>query len=134
MKNLIEKYRSFIMYAIFGVLTTVVNIAVYYLSYNLIGMSNVSSTMIAWIIAVAFAFITNKMWVFDSGSFGWKILAHEIPTFFGSRLVTGFLDVAIMYLAVDIMAWNSMIWKIISNLIVIILNYVASRFIIFKKN
>ena len=74
------------------------------------------------------------MWVFDSGSFDWKILAHEIPTFFGSRLVTGFLDVVIMLLAVDIMAWNSMIWKTISNVIVIILNYVASRFIIFKKN
>ncbi len=122
------------MYAVFGVLTTAVNIAVYYLTYNLIGMANVSSTMIAWIIAVAFAFITNKMWVFDSVSFDWKILAHEIPTFFCSRLITGFLDVAIMFIAVDVMTWNSMIWKIISNVIVIILNYVASRFIIFNKN
>ena len=61
MKCLFEKYRSFIMYAIFGVLTTVVNIAVYFLSYNLIGMSNVISTVIAWIIAVAFAFITKNV-------------------------------------------------------------------------
>ncbi len=134
MKNIIEKYRSFIMYAILGVLTTAVNIVVYYLSYNLIGMSNVISTVIAWTIAVAFAFVTNKIWVFDSGSFDWKILAHEIPTFFGSRLITGFLDLVIMFFAVDIMTWNSMIWKIISNVIVIILNYMASRFIIFNKN
>lgn len=122
------------MYAIFGILTTAVNVAVYFLSHNLIGMSNVISTVIAWVIAVAFAFITNKIWVFDSGSFDWKTLTHEIPTFFGSRLVTGFLDVTIMYFTVDIMSWNSMIWKIISNVIVIILNYVASRFIIFNKN
>ena len=71
--------------------------------------------------------------MFDSKSFDGKTLKHEIPTFFGARVATGILDVVIMYLAVDVMSWNSTIWKLISNIIVIILNYVASKLFIFKK-
>lgn len=132
-KELLVKYKSFIMYAIFGVLTTLVNLVSYYLFYNLIGISNVPSTIVAWVLAVAFAFITNKLWVFDSKSFDGRTLAHEIPTFFGARLATGILDVVIMYLAVDVLNMNSTIWKLISNIIVIILNYIASKLVIFKK-
>lgn len=133
-KDLLIKYKSFIMYAVFGVLTTLVNILVYYLCFNILSVSNVISTIIAWAVAVAFAFITNKLWVFDSKSFDGSTLAHEIPTFFGARLSTGLLDVLIMYVAVDVINMNSTIWKFISNIIVIILNYVASKLVIFKRN
>ena len=133
-KELLIKYKSFIMYAIFGVLTTVVNIAVYYLCFNIIGIPNVPSTIIAWILAVSFAFITNKLWVFDSPSFSADVLKHEIPTFFGARLATGLLDVGIMYLTVDVLHWNSTLWKLISNILVIIINYVASKLLIFKHS
>ena len=129
----LNKYKSFIMYAIFGVLTTAVNMVTYYFCFNVIGIANVPSTIIAWVLAVAFAFITNKLWVFDSKGFDKKTLLHEMPTFFGARLATGVLDVVIMYLAVDVMHWNSTIWKLISNVLVIILNYVASKLIIFRK-
>ena len=132
-KELWTKYKSLIMYAIFGGLTTVVNMVSYYLSYNVLHIPNVPSTIIAWILAVLFAFITNKLWVFDSPSFDKQTLLHEIPTFFGARLATGILDVVIMYLAVDVAHMNPTVWKLISNVLVIIINYVASKLIIFRK-
>ncbi len=133
MKKLYEKYKDLIPYAFFGVCTTVVNVVIYYLCYNVTGIPNVPSTIIAWFFAVVFAFITNKLWVFKSKSFEKKILVHEILTFFGCRLATGVLDVVIMWIAVDLMSWNETIWKIISNILVIIINYIASRLVIFKN-
>ena len=132
-KALIGKYRSLILYAVFGVLTTLVNMAAYWLCFDVMGIPNVPATIIAWVLAVSFAFITNKLWVFDSKSFDGKTLKHEIPTFFGARLATGVLDVAIMYLAVDLMHWNPTFWKLVSNILVIIINYVASKLVIFRK-
>lgn len=90
------------MYGIFGVLTTIVNLESYYLCFSLMGIPNVSSTIIAWVIAIAFAFVTNKLWVFDSKSFDVTTLQHEVLTFFGARIGTGLLDLVIMYVTVDL--------------------------------
>ena len=133
MKNLLMKYKGFILYAVFGVCTTLINWGTYYLCYSIIHIPNVLSTIIAWIVAVAFAFITNKIWVFDSKSFEGKTLLFEIWTFIAARLATGALDVAIMYFTVDVFAMNSTVWKLISNIIVIVLNYILSKLVIFKK-
>ena len=132
--DLFKKYYSLISYAFFGVLTTVVNIVSYYLFYNILEFSNVISNCIAWFLAVVFAYITNKLFVFDSKSFKIKILIAEITSFFVCRILTGVLDVGIMYFAVDVFDLNSTLWKVISNIIVIVLNYVASKLFIFKKN
>lgn len=133
MKNLLIKYKSFILYAVFGVCTTLINWGAYYLCYSIIHIPNVTSTIIAWIVAVAFAFITNKIWVFESKSFYGKTLLYEIWTFIIARLVTGILDVIIMYFTVDVFTMNSTVWKLISNIIVIIINYIFSKLIIFRK-
>ena len=133
LQSLVKKYYSIVSYAVFGILTTIINTITYYLSYEVIHIPNISSTIIAWFLAVAFAFITNKLWVFDSPSFSKQVLAHEIPTFLGARVATGVLDVAIMYLSVDVMKWIPTLWKLVSNGIVIILNYVASKLVIFRK-
>ena len=132
-RELTGRYRWEILYVVFGALTTLVNTAAYGLCFNMLGIPNVPSTVIAWMLAVAFAFITNKLWVFESRSFDAKTLRHEIPSFFGARLLTGLLDVGIMYAAVDVLGWNALVWKLISNGIVIILNYIASRLVIFSK-
>lgn len=133
LKGLIEKYRDFIVYAFFGMCTTIVNVIVYCISARVIGLGTVSSTVVAWIFAVLFAFFTNKLWVFNSKSWEKKLVVRELSSFYLCRLSTGALDVAIMFVCVDILGWNDLIMKIISNVIVIILNYVASKFIIFKK-
>ena len=132
-KALIVKYQDMILYVFFGALATLVNTVSYYLCYNVFGISNVPSVIIAWLMAVVFAFFTNKLWVFKSKSFAPEVLKHEIPTFFGARLFTGLLDLGIMYLAVDILHWNAAAWKLISNILVILLNYIASRFFIFRE-
>ena len=132
-RELMKKYKGMILYVFFGALATFVNWGAYWLCFNVLGIANVPSTIIAWVAAVIFAFMTNKLWVFESKSFDKKTLAHEIPTFFGARVLTGLLDVGIMYVAVDVLHWNGNVWKLISNVIVIILNYVASKFVIFKK-
>lgn len=131
--ELIKKYKSVISYLFFGVCTTVINIATYYLCYNISDIPNVPSTVIAWVVAVVFAYITNKLFVFDSKSFKADVLVREVASFFGCRLITGILDVIIMYVAVDVMDMNSTLWKLVSNILVIILNYIASKLVIFKK-
>lgn len=132
-KNLLIKYKSFIMYAVFGVLTTVINMASYYVLYNTLSWSNLASTALAWLIAVIFAFITNKKWVFDSQSMEAKVLLYELFSFFLCRIATGAFDMVVMYVAVDVMHANEMFWKLTANVLVILLNFVASKLIIFKK-
>lgn len=132
-KKLYDKYRPMILYVFFGGCTTVVNMVTYWLCYNVAGIGNVPATIIAWLLAVIFAFITNKLWVFDSKSWAKDVVLHEAWSFFAARIATGLLDVGIMYLAVDVMHWNSILWKLISNVLVIILNYIASKLFIFRK-
>ncbi len=137
MKELINKafkiyndYKMPILYIFFGGLTTLINIVAYSLCYYLCHIGNVPSNIIAWILGVIFAFITNKIYVFESKS---KSILYEISTFFTCRAGTGLLDLGIMYLSVDVFALNELLMKILSNIIVIILNYVFSKVIIFKK-
>lgn len=133
LKELLIKFKSEILYLLFGGLTTLVNIVSYYLFYNVLRCSNVISTVIAWVFSVLFAYVTNRIFVFESKASGTKALLREIAAFFTCRLLTGIMDVAIMWLAVDIMNFNSMLWKIISNVLVIIINYFASKIFVFKK-
>ena len=132
-KELFAKYKEQILYVFFGGLTTLINWGAYALCYNVLGVFNVPSVIIAWILGVAFAFVTNKIWVFESRSFDTKTVMRELWTFVAARLATGLLDLGIMYLAVDVLGGNGNVWKLISNVIVIILNYVFSKLIVFRK-
>lgn len=131
--QMLKKYRSFIAYAVFGVFTTIVNIASYSVCYNNLGLSNTFSNVIAWILAVTFAYLTNKVWVFDSKSWKRDVLKKEVMAFISCRIATGILDLVLMYVSVDLMDWNALLMKICSNVLVIILNYVFSKLVIFKK-
>jgi putative flippase GtrA len=129
--ELYKKHKMPILYLIFGGLTTLINVIVYYFCHDICSLSNVLSNIIAWIIAVIFAFVTNKIYVFESKS---KSILYELSTFFACRLGTGIIDLVIMFVTVDILKWNSLFMKIISNVIVIILNFVFSKLIVFKKD
>lgn len=132
LKQLILKYKDIILYGIFGVLTTIVNILSYYITYNLCSIPNIPSTIIAWLLSVFFAFITNKIYVFNSKSWKKNIVLQECWKFFSCRIGTGILELIIMYLFVDILNFNGLLIKILVNILVIILNYVASKLLIFK--
>lgn len=132
-KELLIKYRGMISYMFFGGCATVVNLVVYWLCHSISGVANVPSTIIAWFASVIFAFITNKLFVFESKSFKAKVLAFEAVSFFGFRALTGLIDVAVMYVTVDLLQWNPLLCKLLSNVIVVVLNYVASKLLIFKN-
>ena len=132
MKNMLEKYKSILMYLFFGICTTVINIVTYWIFYIYLDFPNILSTIFSWIISVLFAYITNKLWVFESRSFDKKVLVREITTFFGARFISGILDLAVMFLFVDVFLFPAMIIKFISNIFVVIFNYVASKVVIFK--
>ena len=132
-KVLLKKYKFIILYGIFGVLTTLINIVSYSLFYSVFGVSNVISNIIAWVLSVLFAFITNKLWVFESKSFEFKLFMAELGNFTLCRLATGVLDLGIMFVGVDLLKGPAIILKVVSNVIVIILNYVMSKVFVFKK-
>jgi len=132
-RELFIKYKSFIFYAIFGVLTTAINIAVYWLCRNVLGLANVPGTVIAWVAAVLFAFITNKLFVFDSKDMSMRVFFSEMIRFFLARIATGILEVLIMFIGVDVMHGPSMVLKVITNIIVIIVNYILSKLLVFIK-
>ena len=134
MKKLLEKYKSIIRYAFFGVMTTIVNVAVYSLFYEVLSIGNILSTVVSWGLAVAFAFVTNKLFVFESRSWKVKSALKEVTNFILCRVGTGLVEVIMMYVFVDILSYNGTIMKLLTNIIVIILNYVASKLIIFQRS
>lgn len=133
MLKLYRKHRQVILYLFFGVCTTLINTLCYHVLYQRSGLGNILSTVLAWAVAVLFAFVTNKLFVFQSRAGSLSDGLRELGSFFGFRLLTGVLDVIIMAVAVDLLHYNGVLWKLISNVIVTILNYVASKFIIFRK-
>ena len=123
---------NLILYGIFGVLTTLLNIFVYWLFTRIFIFQVVPATIIAWIIAVLFAYFTNRKFVFHSKNYSLHAILTEAGEFFLCRLITGLIDVFIMFVFVDILALNDVVIKTISNILVIILNYIASKLFIFK--
>lgn len=135
-KVLFNKYREVLMYLIFGVLTTVVSLAVYYLLvYTVLDPNKAIELQIAnilsWIAGVTFAYVTNRKFVFES-----KNSNHlkEIGSFVAARVLTLLLDMAIMFVGVTLLSGNDKIFKLISQILVIILNYVFSKLFVFKKD
>lgn len=132
-KELIKKYKEIIMYLIFGVLTTLVNIVSFYIMDKCNINLYVNNT-IAWILSVLFAYITNKLFVFESKSLEPKVVIKEGLSFFGFRLISYFMDMFCIFIMVDIFSINKMISKIVGNVIVIIANYIFSKLFIFRKD
>lgn len=133
MKGFLIKNRSVILYIVFGVLTTLVNIVSYWLLTRWLKQSVNTATVLAWILSVLFAYITNRTWVFDSKAIQPNEVIREIVSFFLARLSTGLLDWLIMFVFVTKLSLPDMPVKIASNILVIVLNYVLSRFLVFKK-
>lgn len=130
-----EKYKTVIMYLIFGVLTTVINILSFFLLSEkvLTGFNTVIPNVIAWFVSVVFAFVTNKYFVFDTDGNMKNGFFAQLVGFFAARLISGVIDTGIVYLFVDALGFDKTIIKILSNVFVIIFNYVASKLVIFKK-
>ena len=130
---LVRKHYDILAYLFFGVLTTVVNYIVYLPCFNLLHFSAAASNVIAWVAAVAFAYLTNKPFVFRSHDWSAKTVVLELTKFIGSRIVSGAMETAIIFVTVDLLHWDGNIMKLVTSVLVVILNYIASKLLVFKK-
>lgn len=131
--SLIRKHYDVLSYLFFGVLTTVVNYVVYLPCYNLLGLSAAVSNLIAWVVAVAFAYLTNKPFVFRSHDWSAKTVIPELTKFVSCRVASGAAESVILLLTVDILHWNGNVWKLITSVLVVVLNYIGSKLLVFRK-
>ena len=131
--DLMKKYREVILYLIFGVLTTLANLISYFLLTDVAGVNYLFSNVLAWVLSVLFAYGTNRVWVFQSQAKGTAAILKEMVSFFGARLFSGGLDMGIMFVCVSLIGLPDGVIKILSNILVIVLNYLFSKLWIFKK-
>ena len=127
-----NKIKEILWYGFFGVLTTLVNIISFYL-LDKTGMNVYLNNFIAWFLSVLFAFVTNKLFVFNSKSLDKKVIIKEVVSFFFFRILSLGIDMAGMYICISMMNMNRMISKVLMNVIVIVTNYIFSKIFIFKK-
>lgn len=134
-KELYKKYEEVITYLITGVLTTIISLIVYYICvYTIFNPENAfllqCANIISWVISVTFAYVTNRIFVFKSKE---KNILKEGTKFYCARISTLVLDMVFMWLTVTIFGWNDKLMKIIDNIVVIIINYIISKFLVFIK-
>ncbi len=132
-KELFVKYYDVLVYLVFGVLTTLVNYIVYLPCYNIFGISSSLSNVIAWAAAVAFAYLTNKPFVFKSHDWSANTVLPELLKFVGTRIGSGTLETLILLIFVDVLSMNGNVWKLLTSVIVVILNYIGSKLFVFRK-
>ena len=131
-RELIQKNRDILLYLVFGVLTTLVNYIVYF-PCCYVGIPASVSNILAWVVSVLFAYLTNKPFVFRSKDWSMKTVVPEAARFFGCRIGSGALESAILFVTVDLLHWNSASWKIFTSVLVVVLNYVGSKLLVFRK-
>lgn len=132
-KELYKKYKEIVNYLIFGVLTTLVNIITYAIFAKLFHVDEVVSNIVAQIISILFAYVTNKIYVFESKSTKLEDILRELVSFFGCRIFTAVLDTVLFSFMIKILGINDLIAKCITQVIVIVLNYIFSKVLIFRK-
>lgn len=133
LKILLCKRCDLIVYLILGVATTAVNFAVYYPLLNICGFSATVSNVIAWLVSVLFAFLTNKPFAFKSMDWSLKVSMPEFIKFLGCRIGSGAFETAYLAITVDILQWNGNIMKLLASIVVVTLNYIASKYFVFKN-
>lgn len=132
-KDLYLKYKEVINYLFFGGCTTLVSILTFYIFNKILGLNEHVANVISWILAVLFAFITNKKYVFESKVKDTKGLLKEIISFFGARLLTLGIEEVILFVGSNILHIDPMIVKVIGQVVVIVSNYFLSKLLVFKK-
>ena len=132
-RNLIETHWDIVSYLFFGVCTTIVNYLIYIPCYNFLHLSATVSNMIAWMVAVAFAYLTNKPFVFKSNDWSARTVVPELTRFIGCRIGSGAAETVILLVTVDLLGWNGNIWKLVTQVMVVVLNYIGSKLLVFRN-
>lgn len=132
MIDIYKRHRETVNYLIFGVLTTVVNFVIYYILLAL-GMHYIAAQVLSWIGAVAVAYVTNRRWVFGSRASGFAAVLGEFFSFVASRIFSGAVETALLWLLVDIITVPESIAKIPVAVLTVVLNYITGKLIVFRK-
>lgn len=130
---LLKRHWDVVSYLFFGALTTAVNYIVYLPCYNYLGVSASASNIIAWIVAVIFAFLTNKPFVFKSHDWSASVVLPELVKFAGCRIGSGFLETVIIFITVDWLCWDGNWMKLLTSILVVVVNYFGSKLLVFKN-
>lgn len=131
--DLLKKYEEILLYLVFGFLTTVINYLVYLPLHNATTMLAAFANVIAWCAAVVFAYLTNKPFVFKSRDWTMNTVLPEAGKFIAARIASLVIETVIIFITVDVMSWNGNYMKIITSVLVVIINYVASKLVVFNK-
>lgn len=132
LRELYIRHKEIILYVIFGGLTTVINYAIYALMV-LLQIDIYTSNITAWVGAVLFAYLTNRKMVFNSEAKGKKSVIIEILSFYGSRVFSLAVETGLLFVCVSLMNMNEWITKLVLQVVVIVLNYIFSKFLVFRK-
>ncbi len=128
-----NRYQDLFWYCFFGGLTTIVNLVVYHIGTSLLGLHYAVANVMAWVLAVLFAYLTNRTWVFKSETKGIVGIAKEVISFFGFRVISLGMETLILFVMIDMFGVNEMLTKVIAQIFVVVSNYVFSKLIIFKQ-
>ena len=132
-KELLIKYKELVLYVVFGVLTTVVSYVSYWIFTDFLHIPYMVSTALSWVLSVTFAYVTNRKWVFESRAHGFVPILTEAAKFFASRIASGFMEMGMMFIGVDLLHVNDKIVKLVANVFVILANYILSKLVVFRK-
>lgn len=133
-KKLYKKYEELVMYVIVGVCTMIVSLVSYYIIANPLGLYYQTANIISWILAVAFAYMTNKKFVFKSPYSGMHNTVKEMSSFVSSRVASLLAEILSMYFFVQICQIDDNIVKLMNQVLVTVLNYIFSKFWVFRKS
>lgn len=133
-KKLFKKYEELIRYVIVGVCTMLVSLASYYVMANVMHMHYQAANIISWVLAVAFAYITNKKYVFQSSYEGLRATGKELTSFVSSRVASLLVEVLSMFFFVQVCQIDDNIVKLMNQVLVTVLNYIFSKFWVFRKS
>lgn len=132
-EEIYKKYKEILLYLFFGGLTTVISIGSYSYCDVALCMNPLVANIISWILAVLFAYVTNKIWVFSAETHGIYELVTEIVHFFTGRIFTLIVEEAILFVFINKLHFNSIVVKIVAQFIVVVLNYIISKLIVFRE-
>ena len=132
-RKMLQKYRELLLYALVGVVTTLINVVAFSVCHTTLGLHYALANVIAWVLSVLFAFFANKIVVFENHGWSAAVVWHEAVSFFLSRAASLLVDEAGMWLLISVLQLNELISKLLVNGLVILINYVLGKLWVFGK-
>ena len=134
MNNLRSEKKEIFLYLLFGGLSFVISIVSYSYFNIIVGLNELIANIISWVLAVTFSYATNRIWVFNSPTNTFREFLKQMCSFFAGRIITLLLEEAILFVFITLLGFNSVIIKVIAQVMVIVANYIISKLVVFKNN